>query len=297
MHLPEEMVADVLTTREIFKVSSLDAESDESSPFGADIEKITDDKYTVFQLPVEDKIVLETAVNKLKIIEQKVIQDFYFTGLTQTEIAKKLGISCNYVSHILRNGTKKLRRILSTDELMEVQIQLQLASRSADALVASTNAVVVDALTGLYNASYMEARLEEEISRAARSSEEVAFAAIMITGLAENGKRCGTMREEDAICGVAQLIKNNVRRCDIVGRMSDSSFAFILPHTGAQASVVCDRVQAAVDEFLTDLSAGKPLVRFASTTAYASCPKDSEVAADMIAMATLIGTDSQMEAA
>jgi RNA polymerase sigma-B factor len=138
MHLPEETVAELLTTREVFKVTSLDSEQDESSTSGSEIDKVSDDKCTTFQLPVEDKIVLEMGMNKLKLIEQKVIQEFYYTGLSQTEIAKKLGISCNYVSHILRNGTKKLRRILTTDEIREVQMQLQLASRRSDAALAKT---------------------------------------------------------------------------------------------------------------------------------------------------------------
>ena len=69
MHLPEDTVAEILTTREIFKVASLDCDQDEMAGVKVDLDKVKDDRYTTFQLPVEDKIVLEMAMNKLKLID------------------------------------------------------------------------------------------------------------------------------------------------------------------------------------------------------------------------------------
>ena len=63
-------------------------------------------------------------MQKLKQLEQTVVTEFYFKDLNQTEIARQLGISCNYVSHILRNSTKKLKKILVTDELPPPSIRL-----------------------------------------------------------------------------------------------------------------------------------------------------------------------------
>jgi RNA polymerase sigma-B factor len=284
MHVPEEMVVELLTTREVFKVASLDSEQDDSSQSsGPEVDRVKDDKCDMFQLPVEDKIVLETAVNKLKIIEQKVIQEFYYTGLTQTEIAKKLGISCNYVSHILRSGTKKLRRILTTEELMEVQMQLQLASRRAEAIAAEVDATVIDNLTGLYNRSYMEERLQEELTRAARGKEEVAFAMVSITGLEEIGRKLGTMRRDDAICEFGRMLRDNVRRCDIVGRMDEWEFALILNHTGAQASVVCERVGKAMRKLYLDI--GVLSAEFECRMAFSVYPADASGAREMIDIA------------
>ena len=109
MQMPESTVRELLTTREVFKVTSLDGEKDDGAG-PKESEKIADQKLVTFQLPIEDKIVLETALDRLKDIEQQVIGDHFYKGLNQTEIANKLNISCNYVSHILRNGTKKLGR-------------------------------------------------------------------------------------------------------------------------------------------------------------------------------------------
>lgn len=282
MHVPEDMIAELLTTREIFKVSSLDSEQDDSNQSsGSEVDRLKDEKCDVFQLPLEDKIVLETAVNKLKIVEQKVIQEFYYTGLTQTEIAKKLGISCNYVSHILRSGTKKLRRILTTDELMEVQMQLQLASRRAEAIAAEIDASVIDNLTGLYNRSYMRERLQEELTRGARAKNELAFAIVRVSGLEEISRKYGTMRRDDAICQFGRLLRDNVRRCDIVGRMDDWEFGLILNHTGMQASVVCERVQKAMRQLIVDTGT----MTFECRMSFSVYPADSSSAKQLIELA------------
>ena len=246
MHLPEETIAELLTTREVLKVTSLDCEQDESQNGGWDLDRMREDKPATFQLPVEDKIVLEMSMNKLKLIEQKVIQEFYFSGLSQTEIAKKLGISCNYVSHILRTGTRKLRRILTTEEIREVQMQLQLANRRSDQLVAQAEVEVLDSLTGTYNELYLRNRLEEELIRASRDKSEVAFAILEIHGLEALGAKYGMMRRDDILCSLAQTVKDLVRRCDIVGRISDYEFGLILLHTKQQTERICTRVRNAV---------------------------------------------------
>lgn len=279
MHLPEENVAELLTTRQVFKVTSLDSEQDDSNGSGVDVENVRDDKYTSFHLPVEDKVVLETAMNKLKLIEQKVIEEFYFTGLSQTEIANKLGISCNYVSHILRNGTKKLRRILTTEEIRDMQIQLQLSNKrtSGDDL-----ASVTDAVTGMYNEEYILERLEEQLNRALRDKSCLAFMVVSIEGVEEFGSRYGAMRRDDAFYNAAQLVKDTVRKCDIVGRMGEYELAVIMPYTGEKSRVVSDRVCRAVSEAKFDAGASKKVAAFRVYAGYAWFPDHASDATELV---------------
>jgi len=287
MHLPEETVREMMTTQEVFKVSSLDADTDESSTQNSIANSIKDEKYTVFQLPVEDKVVLETAMNKLKTIEQKVIQDFYYSGLTQTEIAKKLGISCNYVSHILRSGTKKLRRILTTDELTDIQIQTQLANRRSPEENAHLDETVVDALTGLYNRQYIESRLVEELIRATREKFDVAFAVVKIKGLEEFGAKFGTMRRDDLALAIGKALKDTIRKCDIVGRLDTSIFALILPHTGDQARIVCARVKKLIAQVQDNFCTGKLRVEIPAYIGYSTFPGASANASELISNADM----------
>lgn len=285
MHLSEETVAELLTSREIFKVASLDCDQDETSPGTVDVEKVKNDKYTTFQLPVEDKIVLETAMNKLKLIEQKVINEFYYTGASQTEIAKKLGISCNYVSHILRNGTKKLRRILTTEEIKEAQVQLQLASRRADGLAAESRSTVIDAVTGSYCRRYLDDRLEEEIMRAVRAKSKLYFAIMAIGAVEEFKSRFGSMRRDDVLYSLAKLIKEGVRRCDIVGRFGEAEFGLIMPHTGHEGRHVCNRICEAIRKIRFDTARSSPSVTFEIELGCAVYPDDAASSGDLIKVA------------
>jgi len=292
MHLPEETVAELLTVREVFKVASLDSEQDENAPSGSEMDKVSDEKCTTFQLPVEDKIVLEVAVNKLKLVEQKVIQEHYYTGLNQTEIAEKLGISCNYVSHILRNGTKKLRRILTTDEIKETQMQLQLASRRSDAALAETRSDIIDGVTGTYSRRYLEDRVEEEILRVARDKSEAAFAVVAIGGLDVIARRFGAMHRDDALCSLAQIVKANVRKCDIVGRLSDHEFGLILLHTKQQCDRICKRVREAIQQARFGVEGSQALVSFTAEVGYAVCPGQSTVGSELVSIARTYIEDS-----
>ncbi len=285
MHLPEEQVAGLLTTREVFKVTSLDLDPDENSNSGVDLDKVKDDKCTTFQLPIEDKIVLETAMDKLKIIEQKVIQESYYTGLSQTEIAKALGISCNYVSHILRNGTKKLRRILITEEVKETQVQRQLASRRSDKTAEDMESAVVDAVTGLYTAAYISERLQEEVSRASRAHAELSFAILAVDDFEEFRSRCGLMRTEDILYAMTGILKEAVRKCDIIGRLGDAEFALIMPYTGQQSRKVCARVCKALTQATFETTRNAPAAQFEVHSGCSVYPSDARSARKLISLA------------
>src|SRR5579884_669971 len=153
MDLSEETIAEMMMTREVFKVASIDGSDNEEEGGKVDMERQTAaDMAVPFQIPVEDRIVLEAALDKLKDLEQQVVTGFYFKSLNQTEIARQLGISCNYVSHILRNSTKKLKKILVTDELRDARLMMaQMRKRLEDQQPRAEQEAIVDGLTRLYN--------------------------------------------------------------------------------------------------------------------------------------------------
>jgi len=282
MDLPEDTVAELLTTREIFKVSSLDAglDREDNSGYTMDTEKIKDQKYTTFQLPIEDKIVLETAMDRLKAIEQKVIYEFYYLDHNQTEIAKKLNISCNYVSHILRNSTKKLKKILMTDEIRDTQIQIaQLSRRLQDQANVLEQHTVIDSLTGIYNGKYFTERLDEEVNRACRYNYPVGLVFVKIDLPESVGKLTRLIRTEDVLIQAAQSIRNSVRRGDVVARYTDNIFAIILPHTGAQAANVAERIQKSLSNDTFRSTGISEPVTAEVETAWASYP-DQATSAD-----------------
>ena len=252
MHMPDHTVRELLTTREVFKVASLDGDK-EDGPGARDAEKINDHKVVRFQLPIEDKIVLETALERLKDIERQVISEHFYKGRNQTEIAKRLGISCNYVSHILRNGTKKLKKILTTDEIRDVQMQRTLISQRSKAGESTSDALgVLDSVTGLYNRQYFQERLDEEISRAFRDRQKLSLLLVDVCLPDDLDNWVRMLRMDDLLYTIAQEMRDAVRKMDVLARFSETCFALILPHTAGRADKVAERLTQIVTSIKID---------------------------------------------
>jgi RNA polymerase sigma-B factor len=232
LNLTEESVEEILATRQVFHVAafSTGGEDDDDSMVGlVDPEKIKSGHYVTLQLPIEDRIVLEEAATKLKALEQHVLHEFFYKDLNQTEIARKFGISCNYVSHILKNSTKKLRKIMG-----EADVRDRARHRESS---------VVDPISGLFTETHVLARINEELTRSARANQSASLILVHIGGMPEHGVR----REEIwGFCGEA--IQKAIRRVDLAGRFEKDSLLFLLPHScspGVVAMQLADVIIAA----------------------------------------------------
>ncbi|OFX16848.1 MAG: hypothetical protein A2Z18_09940 [Armatimonadetes bacterium RBG_16_58_9] len=275
MDMPEQTIRELLTTREVFKVASLDGDKDDN-PASRDADKIKDQKVVTFQLPIEDKIVLETALERLKDIEQQVISEHFYEGHNQTEIAKHLGISCNYVSHILRNGTKKLRKILTTDEIRDAQMQRTLLSKRVSAGEDTANDVtVMDSATGLYNRQYFEERLDEEVSRAFRNHTKLAVILLNVRLPDDLESYVRMLRMDDMLYTITQQMRGAVRKMDVMARYGETSFALMLPHTAGHAVKVADRLTEMVGSVDFDSGFRNRKISVTSQVGVAKYPADA----------------------
>jgi len=290
MQMSENTIRELLMTREVFKVSSLDGEKDDSSG-PPDSEKIKDEKLISFQLPIEDKIVLETALQRLKDIEQQVIYSHFYRGFNQTEIAKMLGISCNYVSHILRNSTRKLRKILVTDEVRDQQIQRTLMSKRAASGKAEPE-TVLDSTTRVYSRGYFLQRLDEELSRAFRERYPVGLLLIDVQLPESLDRYLRIIRTDDILFEIAHTIRTNVRKLDILARFANQCFALLLPHTHDTVNRVSERVMGLVESVTIDPGRGAAPLACQARIGMARYPADAQ---DSLALlqhaARSMGTD------
>lgn len=118
LDLSEETVEYVLRTRDVFQVSSLE----QPLPLGDDGEEsgvLEVDRMAALQrspmASLEDRLALEVALSRLRGVEQRIIREFFFEDLTQTEIAENLGYSRSHVSHLMSHALKQLRHFLTVD--------------------------------------------------------------------------------------------------------------------------------------------------------------------------------------
>lgn len=253
MGMQEEEVAELMTTREVFRVVSIDGPLEGEGEIQSTSTRNREiaDRAVTFPLPLEDRIMLETAMQRLKALEQKVLIEFYFKDLNQTEIAQKLGISCNYVSHLIRNSTKKLRKIL-TEDPRAAQTQIALLREEFDAALCKDPSVIVDVQTGLYNRRYFEMRLQEEFLRARRLNSDVAIILVRLEGLEPFTRYRGTLWGDEAVQNAATLLRQSLRRSDIPTRYALDIFAVILPYTGHVAASVLDRLHKKLEAWLLE---------------------------------------------
>ena len=116
--LVEEIANDVNVTpegvTEVMKlfldtnVCSLDAEHDADEE--PDLSAIKSLQYESFSLPIEDRIVLEQALESLTKLQGKVVYLFFYKDLSQTEIGKRLGLPQRKISDVIASSIKALRK-------------------------------------------------------------------------------------------------------------------------------------------------------------------------------------------
>jgi len=93
---------------------SLDQELNADNGSGKSLgDQVEDKTYVSFQLAQEDRILLAEAMSGIRSQSRQVIEFAFYQDLTQTEIAKKLGISQMQVSRRLRSAITELWELLN----------------------------------------------------------------------------------------------------------------------------------------------------------------------------------------
>jgi RNA polymerase sigma-B factor len=229
----ESAVQEVFQTQEMLRLASLDAGTNNEDDGDTEGERLDAAAFCPEQLSVEDRVVLEQAMMQLRDLERQVLIHFHFDALNQTEIASRLGISCNYVSHILRQSLSKLRKILSAEEEKDRLLKRQAETIDFD---------VIDSATGAYTEVYFRSRLEEELHRASAAELTTSVVVVNFKGLDTMRQFYGAASVVDFLSDACEFLRSNVRRLDVVARYGDSGFAIILPSTGHGVAVVRQRL-------------------------------------------------------
>ncbi len=110
LNIAEEGVLEILKNRRYHSISSLDDDDRyKQGDLKIDASKIQHINYRSFSLPVEDRIALYQAIDRLTGIEKQVVYFVFYKDLSQTEIGKKIKKSQRQVSRILQKALGNLR--------------------------------------------------------------------------------------------------------------------------------------------------------------------------------------------
>ncbi|HTE19949.1 MAG TPA: sigma-70 family RNA polymerase sigma factor [Armatimonadota bacterium] len=229
-NLTEEGIEELAAARQwsqTIRMESADADDDDF--LVVDPEKFRSRDYVTLQLPIEDRIVLEGALDKLKELERNVLYHFFYHDYNQSEIARKLGISCNYAGYVLRRGLKHMREGLPGE------------APTARASESGMDSTVLDAATGTYTREHFSQRLSEEVSRAQRYGHSVSVCCL----------RLPPDSSDTLLRKAADLLRAKTRRMDVIGRTGNTELGVIFPDTGVIAGRVADRLAEQLHEAVT----------------------------------------------
>jgi RNA polymerase sigma-B factor len=245
LSLPSRQVAEAVRTRDTFRVSSLEQPAGEEGDSGlAPVEKDVAETSADLELPIVDRLAIEEALTDLRQIERQVIYEFFFNDRSKTDIARRLGYSSSHISHLLRRALKSLKERLLSEERSVMRRQLRTLEGQLEHFAKRVEEETIkDDLTGLFNRRYILERLDEEMSRCARYGLEMSACLMNVLELPRFRREAGDLEAERVLCELADVLIESSRRIDRIGRYDETRFIFLLPHTGEQATVLCNRIR------------------------------------------------------
>lgn len=103
---------------------------------------------------------------------------------------------------------------------------------------------VTDALTGLLNRRYIEARLAEEVIRSNRDNTPMSLLLLDVDHFKSYNDQFGHPAGDSALTTVGRIIKETLRGADVAARYGGEEFAILLPTTsGEEAMAIAERIR------------------------------------------------------
>ncbi len=142
------------------------------------------------------------------------------------------------MSYLFYRSIWKNRNLLRTanQQLEEALEKITLLSR-------------MDSLTGLLNRGAFFEGLEAEIFRNSRYGHSLAFVMMDLDYFKQINDNYGHQAGDEIIRKVAEVLREELRNVDLVGRIGGEEFALLLVETDADAALqVCERIRLSIEK-------------------------------------------------
>jgi len=140
-------------------------------------------------------------------------------------------------------------------ELLRIFVKQITIAIENDILIKKAKELAVkDELTGLYNESFIHARLDEEIKRACLYQRPCGYLLIDIDNFKDFHERFGESKAEALLKSLGGMLNSSVTAVDKVGRLSADRFAIIVPEKNKkQVANVAEEIRKKVESGLAKL--------------------------------------------
>ncbi len=108
----------------------------------------------------------------------------------------------------------------------------------------------IDPVSGLLNQQAVGRGLEPLVSRSRRYDNPLSVVTLSLTNLAGVRSEHGAAAADEAVLSVSQLLRDQIRWADLVGRLDNGDFIFVLPETDqAAAEALAGKIARQLSEF------------------------------------------------
>ncbi|MCS7013470.1 MAG: diguanylate cyclase [Chloroherpetonaceae bacterium] len=168
------------------------------------------------------------------------------TGLGSEAVAVEL-MKAGAKDYVIKTGEYYKALHITLDQVMEkhkfemlnLQLQQQLEERANK-----------DFLTGVYNRHRFTELFEHEIHSAKRYKRPISVAMIDLDKFKDINDRYGHKMGDFALVCISDLLKQQLRASDIIGRYGGDEFIVVMPETDkGQAQATFERIQQALESF------------------------------------------------
>ncbi len=142
---------------------------------------------------------------------------------------------------------------------------------------------ITDGLTGVYNRRYFNSRLETELQRSQRFAHPVSLIILDIDFFKVANDVLGHLGGDTVLKQLAALLREKVRKVDIVARYGGEEFAIILPETTpTNAAYVAEKIRCWIEEYPFTDQERLPHRNITSSLGVASYPAHAHTMEELI---------------
>ena len=191
-----------------------------------------------------------------EIVERQLAPVVILTGSGSEEVAVQ-ALQEGAVGYLPKTNMSEQKLEATIDAALERWRQMQHSKANLEQLERLAN---YDSLTGLYNRGAILRKLEEQINHARRYKEEFSLSLMDIDHFKKVNDRYGHLIGDEVLEKVAELVREDVRIADSVGRYGGEEFIVVLPKTDLPSAViVAERIREIIEATEMTASEGKVL--------------------------------------